>query len=249
MVALGRSMQPAPVTSLEGAIGPHRRWAVARTTLEELKEIRRAFGGTVNDVALAVVAGAFRDLLLERDEDPDELVLRSLVPVSVRAADDRSPNNQVAVSLFELQIGVADPVERLEATRREMNLLKASHQAEAGEAMTSLAGYAPSALSALAVRSVTAATRRSPQRSVSTVTTNVPGPRIPLYARGREMLEYLPFVPLSQGVRIGIAILSYNGMVRFGVTGDYDTAPEVGWFCQRIEANIAELSKLAAGQN
>ena len=88
--------------------------------------------------------------------------------------------------------------------------------------------------------------RRVAQRSVNTVTTNVPGPTSPLYALGRKLLEYLPFVPLSQGVRIGVAILSYNGQVRFGVTGDYDTVPEVPWFCARIEAAIAELSERAA---
>ena len=71
----------------------------------------------------------------------------------------------------------------------------------------------------------------------------MPGPQYPLYALGREMVEYLPFVPLSQGVRLGVAILSYNGQVRFGVTGDYDTVPEVDWFCRRIEAGIAELTK------
>jgi hypothetical protein len=97
-------------------------------------------------------------------------------------------------------------------------------------------------LYALALRTATAALRRVSQRAVNTVTTNVPGPPSPLYALGREMLEYLPFVPLSQGVRIGVAILSYNGKVRFGVTGDYDTLPEVPWFCARIEACIAELA-------
>jgi len=90
-----------------------------------------------------------------------------------------------------------------------------------------------------------AALRRSPQRNVNTVTTNVPGPQFPLYALGREMVEYLPFVPLAQGVRIGVAILSYNGQVRFGVTGDYDTVPEVAWFCSRIEACIGELTERA----
>ena len=80
---------------------------------------------------------------------------------------------------------------------------------------------------------------------MNTVTTNVPGPPYPLYAGGREMLEYLPFVPLSQGVRIGVAILSYNGRLAFGVTGDYDTVPEVEWFCRRIEAGIAELRSCA----
>ena len=147
--------------------------------------------------------------------------------------------------IAELPVGVADPVERLEATRRQMDTLKASHQAEASETMYSLAGFAPPMLYAVALRSATAALRRLPQRSVHTVTTNVPGPQYPLYALGREMVEYLPFVPLSQGVRIGVAILSYNGQVRFGVTGDYDTVPEVDWFCRRIEAGIAELTERA----
>ena len=220
---------------------------MARASLDELKDIRAALGGTVNDVVLSVIAGAYRDLLLSRGEDLDGVVLRSLVPVSVRPADDLSPNNQVSASIAELQIGIADPLERFEATRRHMDALKASHQAQAGEAFTSLAAYTPPMLYALGLRSGSAVIRRVPQRSVHTVTTNVPGPAFPLYARGREMLEYLPFVPLSQGVRTGVAILSYNGQVRFGVTGDYDTVPEVSWFCQRIEAGVAELSKLAAG--
>jgi diacylglycerol O-acyltransferase len=108
-----------------------------------------------------------------------------------------------------------------------------------------MAGLAPATMYTLVLRSVAAAVRRLPQRSVHTVTTNVPGPQHPLYAMGREMLEYLPFVPLAHGVRLGVAILSYNGQMRFGVTGDYDTVPEVEWFCHRIEANIAELAERA----
>lgn len=123
-----------------------------------------------------------------------------------------------------------------------MDKLKGSHEAEAGEVFTSLAGFVPPTLYALALRAAMATFRRFPQRSVHTVTTNIPGPRYPLYALGREMVEYLPFVPLSQGLRLGVAILSYNGQVRFGVTGDYDAIPEVDWFCRRIEAGIAELS-------
>ena len=80
---------------------------------------------------------------------------------------------------------------------------------------------------------------------MNTVTTNVPGPQFPLYAAGREMLEYLPFVPLGPGVRIGVAILSYNGHLRFGVTGDYDTAPDIGVLADGIDAAVATLLRLA----
>ena len=245
-IALGRELRPQPTLSIEGAIGPHRRWGVARAYLDELKTIRSALGGTVNDVALSVIAGAFRDLLLARGDPVDGTELRSLVPVSVRAADDHSANNQVSVIIARLPVGVADPVERLDATRREMEVLKASHEAEAGEFISTLAGFTPAVVEALGLRSATATLRRLPQRGVQTVTTNVPGPQYPLYALGREMVEYLPFVPLSQGVRLGVAILSYNGQICFGVTGDYDTVPEVDWFCRRIEAGIAELTERAA---
>ena len=127
-----------------------------------------------------------------------------------------------------------------------MNALKASHEADAGEFLSTLAGFTPPMIQALGLRSVTAWLRRVPANTVNTVTTNVPGPQYPLYALGREMVEYLPYVPLSQGVRLGVAILSYNGLVRFGITGDYDTMPEVDWFCRRIEAGIAELTERAA---
>jgi WS/DGAT/MGAT family acyltransferase len=244
-VAIGRELVPAPALSIEGPIGPHRRWASGRASLEDLKQIRGVLGGTVNDVVLAVITGAFRDLLVSRGDPVDHVVLRSLVPVSVRPTDDHTANNQVSASIVELPIGVADPLERLEATRRQMDALKASHQADASGAVTSMAAFTAPMLYALGLRSGTTASRYLSQRSVNTVTTNVPGPRYPLYALGREMLEYLPFVPISQGVRIGVSILSYNGKVRFGVTGDYDTMPEVEWFCRRIEAGVAELAELA----
>jgi diacylglycerol O-acyltransferase len=243
-LAFGRELRPATNLSIEGAIGPHRRWAFARTSLDEL---RRVLGGTVNDVILSVITSAFRDLLLARGDPVDDVAVRSLVPVSVRDAGDRTQNNQVAAMIAELPVGIADPVERLEAIQRHMATLKASHEADATDALNSLARFTPPMLYALGLRSATAAVRRVPQRNVNTVTTNVPGPPMPLYALGRELLEYVPFVPLSQGVRLGVAILSYNGGVRFGVTADYDNVPEVEWFCQRIEAAVAELTERAGG--
>ena len=245
LVALGNELRPSPPLSIQGAIGPHRRWAVARSTLADIKAVRRALGGTVNDVVLSAITGAFRHLLLARGDSPDRAVLRSLVPVSVRAADDRTANNQVTAMIAELPVGVADPLDRLEAVRRQMAKLKASHQAVAGEAITSLAGFAAPTLLALGLRASSATSRRFPQRSVSTVTTNVPGPQHPLYAAGREMVEYLPFVPLGPGVRIGVAILSYNGRLSFGVTGDLDAVPEVEAFCRQIESELSELLELA----
>lgn len=243
--SLARYVKPAPPLSVEGDIGPHRRYAAARCTLDEIRTIRRAFGGSVNDVVLAVISGAFRDVLLARGDHVEGVSFRSLVPVSVRAPDDSSPNNQVSLLIAELPIDVADPVERLGAVREQMATLKASHQVDAGQMITATAQFAPPALHAMSVRAAAALLRRTPQHNVNTVTTNVPGPQYPLFALGRGMLEYLPYVPLSSGVRVGVAILSYNGHVAFGVTGDYDTATDVHEMAERIEAQVHTLHELA----
>ena len=242
---LGRELRPWATLSIHGTIGKQRRWGVARGTLDDLAAVQAVFGGTVNDVALAVLAGAFRDLLIARGDRVDGVELRSLVPVSLRNADDRTADNQLAAMVAELPIGIADPAERLVAVRYAMQHVKASHHIEATETMTTLVGLMPPMLLALGVRSVTSILRHAPQRSVETVTTNVPGPPMLLYALGREMLECLPYVPITQGLRIGVAVISYNGQVRFGITGDHDTVPELAWFCKRIEAGIAELRQRA----
>ena len=231
---------PRPV-AIDGAIGSHRRWAAGRCTLDDVKVIRRAFGGSVNDVVLAAISGAFRSLLLARGEPADDVLLRSLVPVSVRHADDHTWNNQVSAIVADLPVGIADPLERLRAVRAQMDELKASHQVSAGEAIVASAEFIPPVLLALGVRAAMTMLRTVPQRTVNTVTTNVPGPQFPLYALGREMLEYLPFVPLSEGVAIGVAILSYNGKLTFGVTGDYDAAPDVHFMAKQIQAEVTAL--------
>jgi len=125
--------------------------------------------------------------------------------------------------------------------RQQMEQLKQSDQAETTEQLTALAGLAAPSLLALGLRTAGAMAREFPQRSITTVTTNVPGPQYPLYAAGRQMVAYLPFVPLAQGVRIGVAIMSYNGGVSFGATGDYDTVPDLDRFCRSIETGISDL--------
>jgi diacylglycerol O-acyltransferase / wax synthase len=244
-VSLGGVIRPNVELSIEGSIGPHRRWAWARSTLDDIKVIRTGLGGTVNDVVLAAITRGFRDLLVGRGETVDDVVVRSLVPVSVRAADDHTLDNQVSAMIAELPVGLDDPVERLSAIRAHMHDLKESHQAVAGKALNDLASFTPPLLLGLGLRTAVSVLRRAPQRSVNTVTTNVPGPPVPLYACGREMLDYFPFVPLSYGVRTGVAILSYNRKVTFGVTGDWDTVPDIDVLATGIEAGLAELQAAA----
>ena len=207
-----------------------------------MKTIRTALGGTVNDVVLTVLTRGFRDLLLSRDEEVVGRVVRTLVPVSVRTPGERGTyNNRVSAMIAELPVGIDDPSERLAAIRSQMDGLKESKQAVAGEVLTSLTGFAPSLLLALGTR----VAMRIPQRNINTVTTNVPGPQWQLYACGRPMLEAFPFVPLASSVRIGVAIFSYNGKLNYGITGDLDTAPDIAVLGAGIEAGMTELLKLA----
>jgi diacylglycerol O-acyltransferase len=170
--------------------------------------------------------------------------VRTLVPVSVRRPGEKGTyNNRVSAMFAELPIGCEEPARTLALVTEQMQALKGSGQAVAGDVLTSLSGFAPALLLSLGMR----AAFRMPQRSLNTVTTNVPGPQQPLFLGGRRMLEAIPYVPLAGSVRIGIAIFSYDGAFKFGVTGDYDTTSDLEVLCQGIEAGMAELVAAAGG--
>jgi len=245
LVALGGLVRPTPVSSLNGPLGPHRRYAWASTSVEDIKRVRKAFGGTFNDVVLASITNGFRELLLSRDEDV-ERVVRTLVPVSVRPRDasgkaigDGTFENRVSAMFAELPVDVEDPILRLALISEQMKDLKESRQAVAGEALTSMSGFAPPMLLALGMRLAT----RAAQRNVNTVTTNVPGPQFPLYAAGRRMVRAFPYVPLAGQVRLGVAIFSYDGEVNFGITGDYDTTEDIDVLAGGIEDGMTQMLK------
>lgn len=240
---------PTRRLSIEGPIGPHRVWAHSSASLEAVKSIRSAFGGTINDVVLSAVAGGYRALLIGRGDDADHAVVRSLVPVSTRHDEGRGvPDNRVSALLYELPVQFADPVQRLEAVQAQMSGLKASHMVEAGELVTSVGDLAPPMMVGTLSRAAIRSMHRFGQQSLNTVTTNVPGPQVPLFCLGREMSEYCPFVPISHGLRVGTAILSYNGRLFFGVTGDYETMVDVGLLADETVSGIDELFEFARGR-
>jgi WS/DGAT/MGAT family acyltransferase len=245
LAPLGR---PVSQYSLVGPVGPHRRWTWTEASLADVKRIRTALGGTVNDVVLAAITNGYRELLAAHGDDLDDTVVRSLVPVSTRRADEHGAyNNRVSAMFAELPVGVADPADRLERIREQLGHLKASGQAVAAETLTSMAGFGPPMLLSVGIRAATVTLRRMPHSSVTTVTTNVPGPQRPLYAVGRRMLAAYPYVPIMNPVRVGVAIFSYDGKLTFGVTGDFDTIPDLHVLCRGIDAGIAELLARAQG--
>lgn len=239
--ALGRLAKPA-ASSLNGSIGPHRRWMWTYAELDEIRRVRKAFGGTVNDVILAAVTHGFRELLKGRDELEDGQVVRALVPVSVRAEGEKGElANRVSGVLVNQPVGEEDPKRRLFLLRSQMDDVKRTKQATAGEALTKLAGFAPT-LMAMGSR----AALNNSQPLVQTVVTNVPGPNFPLYVLGRKLVRLYPFVPLAMGMRAEVAIFSYLGRFTFGLTGDFDGMPDLDVLANGIRSGFDELDKLAS---
>ena len=238
---VGGSLDFAPESTLNQAVGPHRRFETVLADLEDFKRVKNARGVTINDVVLSVVTGGLRSLLRGRGERTDDLELRAMVPVSVRAdADKGALGNKVSSLWAPLPIYEDDPIKRLETVHDSMKDLKASGQAVGAQVLTSLGEYAPPTILAQASRLV------ARQRAFNLVVTNVPGPQIPLWSFGREMKEVYPVVPLSENTTVCVALFSYNGTIGFGLLGDYDAAPDLGVLAEGIEKSIAELVSLTA---
>ena len=239
LLSLAWSLLPVPASSLFGRLGSPRLYRVVRTSLPEVKEVAHAFGVTVNDVVLAAVARAYRAVLLERGERPSPHSVRTLVPVSVRT--DRRVNNQISLRLTFLPVEAGSAVEALSVVHDRFTALKAGHEAEAGQAFVGLAKYEPFAPLAWSIRFGAIL----PQRSIVTVTTNVPGPRKPLKVLGRRIVEILPYVPIAVRIRTGIAVLSYADRLSIGITADRDSTPDVDVLSDALQAAIDELVSAA----
>jgi WS/DGAT/MGAT family acyltransferase len=233
-------MNPAPETPLNVPIGPHRRFVGVRNELRHFKTIKNAFGGTVNDVVLTVVSGSLREWLQSRGVRTEGLELRALVPVSIRAPNERGElGNRIAVMRGPLPVYVEDPVARLQAVRHAMGELKESKQAVGAEVLTGVQNFAPPTILAQASR------LNFSTRFFNLIVTNVPGPQFPLYVRGRELEDVFPVAFLPENHALAIAIMSYNGKINFGLLGDYDALPDIGTIADGIESSLEELVSLA----
>jgi diacylglycerol O-acyltransferase / wax synthase len=233
-------LNPAPDNPLNTEIGPHRRFVGVRCRLNDFKLVKNAFGGTVNDVVLAVASGALRRFLHARGVRTEGLELRALVPVSIRPKGaEASLGNQIAVMRGPLPVYIADPVARLRAVTQAMDGLKESKQAVGAEVLASVQNFAPPTVMAQASR------LNFSTRLFNLIVTNVPGPQFPLYVLGREMLEIFPVAFLPQKHALAAAIMSYNGGINFGLLADFDALPDVGVIAEGLEESLAELVALA----
>jgi WS/DGAT/MGAT family acyltransferase len=239
-VVLHDEIVAAPRCSLNAPLSRDRRFQVVRADLAQLKEVKQALGGSVNDVILAAVTGGLRALLLERGDEVAAPGLRAMVPVNLRTAAERfGLGNKVSSLFVHLPVMEPDAGHRYLLLSAETAELKGGALAGGAAELVSIGGLAPPILHSIFARSAFAT------RLFNLTVTNVPGPQVPLYAFGARMVEVWPLVPLAADHSLGIAVVSYDGSVFFGLNGDA-TIRDLGVLAHGIEEAIVELSELAA---
>jgi diacylglycerol O-acyltransferase / wax synthase len=231
---------PAPPSPFNVDIGPHRRYTFLDGDLAQFKAIKNVLGGTLNDVVLTVVSLGLGRHLRAQGHDTEGLVLKAMVPVSVRSdAEHGMLGNQVAAMWAPLPVGVEDPAASLEQIRVAMADLKESGQAVGAQVIANLAGFAPPTILSQAAR------LQARQRFFNLVVTNVPGPQFPLYLLGRRLQILYPVVPLARRQALGVAVMSYDGRLGFGLLADYDALPELEEIAVALKRSIAALAHAA----
>ncbi len=229
-------LNPAPPTPFNVEIGPHRRLVWVRHELADFKRVKDAFGTTVNDVVLAVVAGALQKFLEARGVRTEGLELRALVPVSIRGRDERNQlGNRLAAMRGPLPVYIDDPVARLAVVKQAMDGLKESKQAVGAEVLAGVQALAPPTVLAQASR------LNFSTRLFNLLVTNVPGPQFPLYLLGRRLRDLFPVAFLPKGHALAVAIMSYDGGMDFGLLGDYDAMPDLDRLGELLDESLGEL--------
>lgn len=232
--------KPAPRSLLNQPPGTHRRFAIQRVALEDVKTIKNAFGTTVNDVVLAVVADAVGRFLRDRSARTDGLWLRAMVPVSTRSdSESHRLGNRVVTSFVDLPMWEMDPIERLRVCHDAMSEVKSSHAAVGAGFLIGLGDFAPPTIHAMASRVAVNS------RLFNFLVTNVPGPQIPIYCLGARLLGAFPFTPLAANHSFGVGVMSIDGWMNFGFTADYDALPDVERITGHLVVSVTELLRCA----
>lgn len=233
---LRQSFLPAPPSALGGAGGSAKRFARHEADLEQIRAIRRAHGGTVNDVVLAVLSGALRQWLLSRGEPVGSRTdVRALVPMSIRGGGD---TQLVTTFLLDLPVSEPNAVMRLHQVAYQTKVHTDSGRQVGADALLALGRFSPPTLHALGARVGATISRRSYHLLV----TNVPGPQQQLYVAGSPVLSMYPIAPLVPGQALAVACTSYHGAVYYGLTADRDAMGDVDAFAQLLGESLAELA-------
>jgi len=229
-------LEGAPRTPLNGRLGSARALSWVTVSLGDVRAIKNELSGSINDVVLAVVSGALRQLLAERGMNPDRVELRALVPVSVRGVHEQTAlGNRISMMVVPLPIGIQDPVERLRQVRVAMADLKTRNGSAKVERIMQLVDLLPPQMHRLV------GWMQERVRPINTICTNVPGPPIPLYSQGVGVGGVVPFVPLVEDLGVAFAVLSYGDALTFGVTANPGLVPELTAVVAALRASMEDL--------
>jgi len=241
-----RSGLDAPKTAFNGKISAHRRFAFGQLDLDRVKAVKTAYGCTVNDVVVTLCAGAVRRWLLEHDDLPDEPLITQ-VPVSVRTTEQAGTyGNRILLLGAPMFTNIADPVERLRETQRELRVMKDRHKAMPAQLLQDVNHFVPPALFSRAARATFAlATSDLGRPQWNLVVSNVPGPQFPLYCAGARLVAHYPVSVITDGMGLNITAMSYDGHIDIGVIADRDQMPDVWCFVDWLEEALVELEKEA----
>ncbi len=236
------AVRPQDPNPLAVEVGQQRRFTTVDLRLDDLRAVRRAQGGTINDVALAVVTGALRSWLLSRGMSvTHETIVRTLVPISV--AGDVGAASLVDALLLDLPVGEPDPIIRLQRIAYDTARYGEETRPVGAMAMVGLVGFAPPTLHTLGARVGASLS----ERAYTLTITNVPGPQTALYAGGARMLAAYPIIPLASRHALSIGMTSYDGGMFLGLNADRDAMADLDVLAQSLRESLAELLEAARG--
>ena len=252
LVFRGRSPRPprsgltAPRTSFNKRLTPHRRFSFGQMSLEEVKEVKHAFGSTVNDVVVSLCAGAVRRWLIAHDELPDDPLVAQ-VPVSVRTGEQAGTyGNRILLMSAPLFTNIAEPVERLAAHHEALSDMKERHKALPAELLQDANHFIPPAVFSRAAQlTFRLASTRPGRPTWNLVISNVPGPQFPLYMAGAELVANYPVSVITDGMGLNITVMSYRGHMDFGLVADRDQMPDLPKLLDWLHDELAALRQHA----
>jgi WS/DGAT/MGAT family acyltransferase len=232
-----------PRTPFNGPISAHRRLAFGSLSLDTVRQVRREFGTTVNDVVVTICAGSVREWLLERDALPDEPLV-AMIPMSVRRRDERGTwGNRISMMIVPIPTNEPDPRRRLQRTHELLRSAKERHSALPASLLTDATAFIPPAVAALAARNTVDILSRT-RPPLNLVISNVPGPRSSLYCAGAELLANFPVSVIVDGVGLNMTVVSYKNRVDFGIVGDRDQIDDAWAFLDGARHALGELEAL-----
>lgn len=238
----GRAGLQAPRTLFNDRISGHRHFSFGTLSLPEVKAVKDAYGVKVNDVVVALSAGAIRQFLIANDDLPDDPLV-AMVPVSVRGEEDHGTfGNQVSAMMAALPTDLEDPVERLMRAHAEMDVAKQHHASQSDDFIERATGLVPPVLFSMAAKmtaGIGASSRFHPH--FNAIVSNVPGPPVPLFIAGARLESHYPASVIMDGVGLNITVLSYLDRLDIGIVGDRELAPNFDLLVKAMKDELDEL--------